>query len=168
MVGNSIQTPLGELQVFLDGQAVEGMITSVKNNSFHPKSAKRYLIEICIQPDRREHILSCRLKPSQPVRSFVETGERCAGIIYHNEGESTFVLVGAEGDDYSPYYDYWLETEEADGLYVLSYQLCHETKTSRYIFGVMVAKIEKDEIFELSCYDVDPGCIGADDILEEL
>lgn len=158
-IGSSIQTPLGKVQVFRDGQTVNGVISAVQNNSFHPKSANRYLFEIQIKPDQKKHVLLCRLIPSQLVRSYFDTGERCEGVIYHNEDESVFVLIGAEGNDDSPYYDYWLNVEEENELHCISYQLCSDTTTSSYRFGVMFAELNPDDEYELSCYDADPAYI---------
>lgn len=152
---SSIGTPLGEIQVYLDGQLADFCISPIENDSIHPKSVKRYLIEMHFKPDRNEHTLSCMLIPSQPVQSYVDTGERCEGIVYHDEEERAFVLIGGEGDDYSPYYDYWLEiTENA-----VSYVTRRDTRTSTYRFGVMVAKVDEDGAFDLSVYDVDPACL---------
>lgn len=58
--------------------------------------------------------------------------------------------------------------DEDDGLGYLQYCIRSFTKTSTYRFGILYTEKRCEEDDQFSCYDVDPGCISADVIVEEL
>ncbi len=179
---HNIRTPIGTVQVFLDGRPVDGKIYKLNNEGL-PKFSARYLMELSVDLDGQEHLISCRFLPSQAVRRYGDGGERCEVEVYHTDDMTQNVLIGVEGEEWGlifddpvwfnlkdryRIYDYDLGYEEDDGLGYLQYCVHSFTKTYTYRFGVLYVEKRSEEDSHFCGYDVDPACIGADDILEEL
>lgn len=142
-------TPLGRIEVLLDGAPILHSITQLEPiEDLCPDIAARYKIEVDYLPDGKEHLISCCLYPSQPVKGYGESGERLESYGFYDEKETIKVSVGIEADTCYFYsnngqivrgnseYDYDGEFTEKDGLFYISYGILPFTKTSHYVFGV--------------------------------
>ena len=142
-------TPLGKIQVLFDETPISYSITQLEVlENLCPDVVARYKIEVDYIPDGKEHLISCCLYPSQPVKGYSESGEHLECCGYYNNDETIKVSIGIEADTGYIFndkgqlirdndeYDYDSEFMEKDGIFYNSYALLPFTKTTHYVFGV--------------------------------
>ena len=141
-------TPLGRIQVLLDGDPIPCSIIRLDPlENLCPDIAARYKIEVDYTPDGKEHLISCCLYPTAIIKDDNETGERLECHAYYSEDELTKVSIGLEAESDYLYdnngrltryseYDYDGEFIAEDGMFYNSYVILPFTKTTHYVFGV--------------------------------
>lgn len=143
-----IETPLGKIDILIDGIPVESKISRLNPlAALCPDIEGRYKIEVEFIPDGKEHIITCRLTPILPVQGYSESGENLECYAYYNNDESIKVSIGLEGDTGYGYekgrfmrlnetYDYDCEFNKVNSEFHNSYYILTNTKTTYYVFGV--------------------------------
>lgn len=132
-----LNTPLGEIEISIDGVAVDYKEHVVPLDRTCPDLSGRYSISVDFEPDGAKHYIACQIKMHIPsAADSIESGERleCKGFY----GESVKVSIGMEGDTgyigtrRISQYDY-------DNGYLdngVRYEILPFTKTQRYVFGI--------------------------------
>lgn len=132
-----LNTPMGEIEICIDGIAVAYKEHPLSFDRTCPDLSGRYKIVIDFVPDGAQHCITCLIKPHIPSdRDCIESGERleCKGFY----SETAKVSIGMEGDagyggmKHVSGYDY-------DNGYLdngVQYVILPFTKTQRYVFGI--------------------------------
>jgi len=109
----NLQTPLGEIEVYIDGNKIEYNYFKIENDNNCLDLSGRYLINICFEPDGMEHVISCCIKDYKRTnKDEIETGENLELKSFYKD--NTKLSIGMEGDTgysldlerTSDYYDY--------------------------------------------------------------
>lgn len=165
----AIETPLGKVDILVDGMPVSYSVTQLEPlKVLCPDVDKRYKIEVDFEPDGKEHLISCILTPSQPVKGYSESGELLECYGYYSEDETIKVSIGIEAETGYMYnskgelirvcdrYDYDGEFEEKNGVFYNSYWVLPITKTSHYVFGIAwILKCNEETDFQTN-FGADP------------
>lgn len=123
-----LNTPLGEIEIYIDGIAVAYKEHPLSFDRTCPDLSGRYKIVIDFVPDGAQHCIACLIKPHIPSdRDCVESGERleCKGFY----SETAKVSIGMEGDIEYDYDNGYLDNG-------VQYVILPLTKTQRYVFGI--------------------------------
>ncbi|MBD5527116.1 MAG: hypothetical protein HDR02_01715 [Lachnospiraceae bacterium] len=132
-----LNTPLGEIEIYIDGRAVAYEEYPLSYDETCPDLSGRYRINIDFVPDGASHSIACLIKGHISNDSdCVESGERleCKGFY----SGTVKVSIGMEGDrgcggrKSVSGYDY--ENEYLDNG--VEYVILPFTKTRRYVFGI--------------------------------
>ena len=133
-----LQTPLGSLEVRIDGEQIEYAHFPVPNEKCCGGLNGRYAIIVSIRPDWRAHTISCRLRDyTDSPQDGPESGENLE--LYSFYRDDAKLSIGMEGDtgylvtgDRVSDYDY--DTEYLpDGV---QYCLLPFTRTATFLFGI--------------------------------
>ncbi|MCD8118694.1 MAG: hypothetical protein LUE29_04305 [Lachnospiraceae bacterium] len=106
-----------------------------------------YRIVIHFQPDGKEHLISCRFRPSQPVQRETEPGEWLDCSSYYSMDGKIKLSIGLESDVCYIWnennelvgdseYDYDSGNVEENGIYYDSYEILSYTETEYFVFGI--------------------------------
>ncbi len=134
---NRFNTPVGDIEIRIDGKAAEFSGQSIKKEKTCPDVLGRYALTVDFKPDGEHHTISCHiLGIGNDDRNDLETGERLECKCFYKgdykislgmEGDSGYICGKrvSEFDYDNDYFD--------DGV---SFEILPETKTEHYIFGV--------------------------------
>lgn len=136
---SKVVTPLGEIDIKLDGNPISYEVKQLEEDDWHMPIGGRYQIYIDFTPDGKRHELSCTINNKDLGQGYYNSTERIAEIDFYTPGEEIVVMISLEGetdcyDDgyiYSQYDYYELYLE--DGL---AFEILPDTKTSEYIFYI--------------------------------
>lgn len=132
-----LKTPLGDLEIKIDNNVIDYKYLTVCTNDFCKDLNGRFAIIVPFQPDKRKHVISCRiLNYESSDEDGAESGENLE--LYSFYKGTVKLSIGMEGD--TSYIagkrmsDYDYDTEYlVDGV---QYCLLPITQTSEYVFGV--------------------------------
>ena len=132
-----IITPLGEIEIFIDGNKIDYSASPVEITRNCNDLDGRFCVRTYFVPDGKEHIISCCIANYSPTeKDGIESGERLKLKSFYT-GKSK-VSLGMEADTgyineiRSSTYDYnagYLK----NGVY---YEILPETRTHEFIFGI--------------------------------
>lgn len=133
-----IETPLGHLNFYIDGNPIDCEVNEIENDKSCAKLSGRYYVVIHFEPDGKRHCISCCIDEYTPSeKDSMESGERLELKSFYSE--SAKLSIGMEGDaGYMPdgrrisEYDY-------DNDYLengVQYEILPITKTTKFIFGI--------------------------------
>lgn len=146
----NIVTPLGEIQVLVDGKAYPHRVVKLEKEAvLCPDIDGRYWIEVAFIPDGREHKITCQLIPSQPVKVYGESDERyeCNSFMSADMRIKLSIGIYAECVDYhycengrlvrETEFDYdACYGDSKNGDFSISYEIRPFTHTSHFVFGI--------------------------------
>ena len=161
-------TPLGTITLEIDAQRASFELTRLRPvEHICPDIAGRFMLEVEFEPDRKRHMICCKLLPSEPVRQYPEPGERFECQSYYSEDEKTKVSIGIEADELywhdengalqrDSEYDYDGFFEKLNDAFRSGFELFDFTRTSHYVFGVSWIFNCDDERDTQTWYGADP------------
>ena len=135
-----IETPLGQIQVFFDGQPIKYIGIKLENDvAVYPDVAGRFKIEIEYKSDLSNHSIYCKVDNlDREVHGSPESGERLEANAFYIADKK--LTVAAEGDAYyidnTRYSDYQYDYDVSyldDGL---QYDILPFTKSQIFVFGI--------------------------------
>lgn len=134
-----LQTPLGEIIVFIDNEPVQYEAeTEPVDRSCCPDLNGRYSITVDFVPDGKSHTVSCRIKGHFPnEKDDIESGEWLELKSFYQE--NTKLSIGMEGEDLGYKNGMRMSAYDYDTDYLddgVSYEIRTFTKTEKYVFGI--------------------------------
>lgn len=156
-----LKTPLGEIQIFIDSNAVDYNFQKLNNSTECQNIDGRYKIEVNYTPDGNQHKIICCIKDyNSSYMDGIESGERLELKSFYRN--NTKLSIGMEGDRgcctnkhqvFNEYgYDY-------DNEYLnngVCYLIYEKTKTDKYIFGIAWINNYTDENEVQTWFGADP------------
>lgn len=134
----NLVTPFGEIEILIDGKAIEYNYKKLNPDSHCKDVNGRHLIQVSFVPDGKNHRISCRISGYKASGSDeIETGENLelksfykgnAKLSIGMEGDSGYI----NGERVSLFYDYDNDYQD-DGV---EYVVLPDTKTQNYVFGI--------------------------------
>lgn len=136
-----ISTPVGTIEIMIDGKALEYDYEKLNNGNLFPDFAARYKIKVSKEPDGTEHEIKCVISGLKNMEyiSDIESGEclECQSFYIENckisvgiESDAGYLENGFRITDMG--YDY-------DSCYIkagISYCTLSFTTTKNFVFGV--------------------------------
>ena len=151
-----INTPLGDIEIYIDGKQIDYSAKCLgAMDRLCPDITGRYRVEINLEPDGKEHTISCRIKDYTPSEEDdIETGENLELKSFYKD--KTKLSIGMEGDSgYYEKYDYDNDYLD-DGV---QYFIMKDTKTRIYKFGIAWIDNFTDENEAQTWFGADPAII---------
>ncbi len=153
-----LATPIGRLIVAIDEQPIDYYAEKVRPDEFCPDINGRYLIEIDLPPDEKEHKISCRMEEYLPNgMEKAESDEKLETKIFYQK--QVTLALGMKADTQYitglkyPARDYDREFLP-DGVQYLTFPF---TKTERFSFGAAWLKQSTEETAGQTRIGADPG-----------
>ena len=151
--------PLGKVTIEIDGAPISFKKTKLKPMKYLcPDVADRFMLEVDFEPDGKEHLISCCLCPSQPIKGYYESGEHLECYSYYSADEKVKATIGIEADSCD--YDYDSLFKEENGIFYNTYAILPSTKTSHYVFGVCWIMDCDEERDAQTWFGADPTIMG--------
>ena len=92
-----IETPLGHLNFYIDGNPIDCEVNEIENDKSCAKLSGRYYVVIHFEPDGKRHCISCCIDEYTPSeKDSIESGERLELKSFYSE--SAKLSIGMEGD----------------------------------------------------------------------
>ena len=130
---DKINTPFGEIGIFIDGEEVEYKAERMDLSVIGKTVDERYMIKVNHAEDNGKHIISCCIKDKpRDLEGEIEPGENLELISFCRS--EIRLSIGTEGDTWndSGIFDYDISYEK-DGM---SYIQNEDTKTEWFVFGI--------------------------------
>ena len=154
-----LMTPLGSIQISIDGEPIEYKERLVSNDRTCPNLNGRYAISVHFKPNGKEHFITCRIQSYVATdRDYVETGERLElKSFFKNDVKMSIGMEGETGyfpdsNRLSDYYDYDNEYL-SDGV---QFHIFSNTKTQDFVFGIAWINVATSENEVQTWYGADP------------
>lgn len=137
---NRLMTPMGKISIRIDGEEIQYFaVKGRKSDILFPDIVGRYFIKVHLEPDSKEHEISCILIDMPDVNKSPESGERLEMQGFYSKSRWK-LSIGCEGETgYFPdgtrlYDEYDYDIEYLDNG--MAYQTFTNTRTSLFVFGI--------------------------------
>lgn len=134
-----LMTPFGEIIISLDGHEIvyEAYPLSLLYRDI--KLSGRYAIIVPFNPDRKNHLISCKLNTEEKLNVDYESGENVQIVNYadvEKQGYDLSIGISAETDYIYGYRYSYFDFDGAEVRNGIGYQVLPFTKTQHYPFAI--------------------------------
>lgn len=93
-----ITTPLGNIEIYIDGKLIDYQEQNIgASKSICPDITGRFCIEIDYEPDRKQHVISCKIKGyTISNKDEIESGEKLELKSFYKKNIK--LSIGMEGE----------------------------------------------------------------------